>query len=150
MRRRGFSELILVTRQESARKGASANGLRCAPYAVYTLLCAAVYFQSTVKVRCELLSAINFHRSAVTLLSSSFHAGAELSVSRVMSTWLKIFIHSIHGAFRFQRLRTCQRRRIAWACQFYSCAQTWGVCAVGEGGACPCQPTRTCPVRGKP
>ena len=135
MRRRGFSELFLVTRQETARKGASTNGLRCAPYAVYTLLCAAVYFQSTVKVRCEFLSVVSFHQGFVTLLSSSFHAGAELSVSRVMSTWLKIFIHSIHGAFRFQRLRTCQRRRIAWACQFYSCAQTAAVWPVRDCGA---------------
>ena len=122
MRRRGFSKLFLVTRQETARKGESTNGLRCAPYAVYTLLCAAVYFQFIVKVRCKLLSAVNFHRSAVTLLSSRFHAGAELSTSRELSAWLKPFIHLIHGAVRFHRLRTCQRTQIAWVCSIFTVA----------------------------
>ena len=132
MRRRGFSKLFLVTRQETARKGESTNGLRCAPYAVYTLLCAAVHFQFIVKVRCKLLSAVNFHRSAVTLLSSRFHAGAELSTSRELSAWLKPFIHLIHGAVRFQRLRTCQRTQIAWVCSIFTVAhndcgmECWG------------------------
>ena len=132
MRRRGFSKLFLVTRQETARKGESTNGLRCAPYAVYTLLCAAVHFQFIVKVRCKLLSAVNFHRSAVTLLSSRFHAGAELSTSRELSAWLKPFIHLIHGAVRFQRLRTCQRTRITLVCPFLQLRTTLSICYVGD------------------
>ena len=82
----------------------------------------AVYFQVIVMVRCKPFSAVNFHQGFATLLSSSFHAGGELSVSREMSAWLNHFIHLIHGAVSFQQLQTCQRTRITWVCSSFTVA----------------------------